>query len=487
MGTFSDEEHQLYSKTGSAGTDADYKRVTLKKLAVNPAEKYTYTTAGLGRLAQIGSNYFAYTEVQKNKVDEDGNPVKGPDGKPVKETDYFHYVAQAKVPDGDTITLDLGRYGAVGETFYTFSDPTPTDTPGTWNVVRDGVVVEETSVRDDLVKGVHKLGDYMEAEANQLYVAVHSDAYGDVYLPVEIIRVKEEEAPKAPDAYDKWEYSRNETVTDIRTATTRNVIFHIPLKDPGIPYKTNENGQWLLREKGTDVLTSDIAVDVNYNADGTPNLGAYDEGDNAGTYEIIPYTFENYRVDGRTLAWVATGENDPYFHHNEIKYDPKFLESFGMDNNWIEHDTLFLPSGENDAWQYNETPWFAATILNSADNLEPSEYTDIVEAQGNLKHAKLVYALHLPSQVTFYDDRMLTDDKKLAGWSDEKQTSTSPNYKWIGDYTDDDYAFYVERTYRDRHAEVADPAAGDYVVDAAAHKIERWVTVAENNDKDNAI
>ena len=64
------------------------------------------------------------------------------------------YVAQAKAPDGDTITLDLGRYGAVGESFYTFSDPTPTDTPGTWNVVRDGVVVEETSVRYDLVKGV---------------------------------------------------------------------------------------------------------------------------------------------------------------------------------------------------------------------------------------------------------------------------------------------------------------------------------------------
>ncbi|MDT9121189.1 hypothetical protein RSW84_27485, partial [Escherichia coli] len=84
---------------------------------------------------------------------------------------------------------------------------------------------------------------------------------------------------------------------------------------------------------------------------------------------------------------------------------------------------------------------------------------DIVEAQGALKHAKLVYALHLPSQVTFYDGAMLTDDKELA--------DSNNAYKWIGDYDEDeaDYAFYVERVYRDRHATTADLAKGEYVVD----------------------
>ncbi|MDE8703894.1 hypothetical protein PZH32_13135, partial [Adlercreutzia equolifaciens] len=42
----------------------------------------------------------------------------------------------------------------------------------------------------------------------------------------------------------------------------------------------------------------------------------------------------------------------------------------------------------------------------------------------------------------------------------------------IGDYTDDDYAFYVERRYRDRHATVADLDAEEYVVDKEGHKIE---------------
>ena len=175
-------------------------------------------------------------------------------------------------------------------------------------------------------------------------------------------------------------------------------------------------------------------------------------------------------VDGHTLAWVV--ENDPYYKYNfanpdllSLGYDTGMLDSFGMDNNWVEHETLFLPSDENDAWEYNDTPWFSATILNSADRLDASEYTDIVEAQGALKHAKLVYALHLPSQVTFYDGAMLTDDKELA--------DSNNAYKWIGDYDEDeaDYAFYVERVFRDRHATTADLAKGEYVVDAEGHQV----------------
>lgn len=82
-------------------------------------------------------------------------------------------------------------------------------------------------------------------------------------------------------------------------------------------------------------------------------------------WEPVPYTFTGHRVDGRTLAW--TSQNDEYYLYNDIQYDPEMLEKFGMDNSWIEHDTLFLPSEEKDAWQYNEHPWFAATVLNNAD------------------------------------------------------------------------------------------------------------------------
>ncbi|MEE0705966.1 MAG: InlB B-repeat-containing protein, partial [Adlercreutzia sp.] len=153
-------------------------------------------------------------------------------------------------------------------------------------------------------------------------------------------------------------------------------------------------------------------------------------------------TISNYVVANKTLAMVA--QSDKNWAKTGWKYDPDVLETFNMDNDWINHETLFLPSGDTDAWQYNDTPWYAATILNSADYLDSSEYTDIIEAQGNVKHAKLVYAMHLPSQVTFYDEKKLTDDEALAN-----QFSTE--YQYIGDYEGDDYSFFVERTYFDRH------------------------------------
>ena len=76
-----------------------------------------------------------------------------------------------------------------------------------------------------------------------------------------------------------------------------------------------------------------------------------------------------------------------------------------------------------------------------------------------------------PAEVTFFDDRMLTDDLKIA-----KQY---PNlYKWIGEDDtygykkgSDDYAFYVERLYKDRNATTADIDAGEYVVDKKDNKL----------------
>ncbi len=121
--------------------------------------------------------------------------------------------------------------------------------------------------------------------------------------------MKEEEPPRTPDEYELFEFRRDQTVSDIRISTTRSVDFKIPLKDP---VATDENGD--------------------------------------------PFIIQNpfYSVSGRTLAWVA--KNDEYFLYNNIKYDPTFLEQFGMDNNWIEHESLFVPSTEKDAWQYNQNP-----------------------------------------------------------------------------------------------------------------------------------
>ena len=72
--------------------------------------------------------------------------------------------------------------------------------------------------------------------------------------------------------------------------------------------------------------------------------------------------------------------------------------------------------------------------------------------------------MELPSQVTFYEEKMLTTSKDVA--------DQHPNeYRYIGDYANDDYAFYVERTYLDRTATTADYSKGEKVVDANAKPV----------------
>ena len=85
--------------------------------------------------------------------------------------------------------------------------------------------------------------------------------------------------------------------------------------------------------------------------------------------------------------------------------------------------------GGDDALQYGDTPWYRATLANDSDGQ--------FEQTGAILHGKLVFAVHLPSQVTFYDKQKLTD----------------------GSFTKADAGrFYVEWTHVDR-------ATGDVVTE----------------------
>ena len=207
------------------------------------------------------------------------------------------------------------------------------------------IYVPRALKKDDI-----KLGDYLEPEADRLFVKLENaqklEVDGelkqgsvvyvrnattkavDVYVQIDLVRVKDEPVAVEPDEYDRFEFSRDQVVSDVRVVVNRSVDFVAPFRDP----------DHLLNDDGTD---------------------HYIEG---GTYS----------VNSKTLEWVAA--NDPYFLFNEYVYDPKFLEQFGMENDWVNHDTLFLPAYENDAWQYDQTPWFAATVQNLADeNAKPGE------------------------------------------------------------------------------------------------------------------
>ena len=71
--------------------------------------------------------------------------------------------------------------------------------------------------------------------------------------------------------------------------------------------------------------------------------------------------------------------------------------------------------------QYGDTPWYRATLANDSGG-EPAY-------SGAVLHGKLVFAVHLPRQVSFYDKRQLTD----------------------GNFTEGDAGrFYLEWTHTDR-------------------------------------
>ena len=57
-----------------------------------------------------------------------------------------------------------------------------------------------------------------------------------------------------------------------------------------------------------------------------------------------------------------------------------------------------------EALQYGDTPWYSTTLSNA-----PSSGQDYAH-KGAVQHGRLVFAVHLPRQVTFYDKEKLTDE-----------------------------------------------------------------------------
>ncbi len=462
-----------YIKLEINGVDT-YVLAKLVSKGIDPLSDYVFTVGSLvGEQAITSTALYERTgSSQQQKVDENGDLVFDEDGNPVMETVYTYTPVTLTMDNIATYTEsidgvppvklyyasfdDHGRAVYEEATIkkntvnpatkygYTIADPgrivpvsyrepeegqapdpftqfytyerTETETPvlgddGKPVYNPDGTIKTETKVTEAYlpVDPAANLDDYLDEYADQLYVKLTLNG-ADEYVPVDLSRDIEPEPEPDPDPYDRFQYRPDQTIESIRTVITRSVDFA-----PGI-------------------LSPDF--------------------DDEGNQIILT---ESYKVPDRTLNWVAA--NDPYFAINNFKYDPALLDSFGMANDWVQHKTLFLPSSSLGAWQYNETPWFAATALNSADRLDPSEYSDKLEAEGALKHAKLVFAMQLPKQVTFYEDTMLTANKDVA--------AAYPSlYKYIGDYENDEYAFYVERTYFDRTAERADYEKGEVICDA---------------------
>ncbi len=106
--------------------------------------------------------------------------------------------------------------------------------------------------------------------------------------------------------------------------------------------------------------------------------------------------------------------------------------------NVLNNDGTVSAAGDPDKpFEYADTPWFAATL-----RCANPDGTASVGGRGALNHGKLVFALYLPDFVTFYDH------DKLVNAEDD---ATGAFERYLADYEGDDYAFYVERTYKDRH------------------------------------
>ena len=121
--------------------------------------------------------------------------------------------------------------------------------------------------------------------------------------------------------------------------------------------------------------------------------------------------------------------------------DPNAASGTGTStgNGAVDGEVLDIDGGktgdDEKSWQYDDTPWYSISVVNGLQ-----EGAKLSES-GPLNHAKLVFALHLPSQVSFYDESTIT-----SGPTDE-----AAGVRNFADYEGDDYPFYVEYTHKDRH------------------------------------
>lgn len=112
----------------------------------------------------------------------------------------------------------------------------------------------------------------------------------------------------------------------------------------------------------------------------------------------------------------------------------------GADKGYVIDSTGVVRESESEdvslnPWEYDDHLWFSARAWNGVPGLTA------LGSSGPLLHGKLVYAFHLPKGVSFYDEAVLTSG----------DTSAEEFMRNLADYTGDDYNFYIERTYHDRH------------------------------------
>ncbi len=65
---------------------------------------------------------------------------------------------------------------------------------------------------------------------------------------------------------------------------------------------------------------------------------------------------------------------------------------------------------EDDPFQYDDAVWYAARVANSPLNDEGKPDESQYARKGSVSHAKTVFAIDLPEQVSLYDERRLTDE-----------------------------------------------------------------------------
>lgn len=94
----------------------------------------------------------------------------------MKET-FYRYEMPVKQPAADAVAADLGRFNGEGEDFYTLN-VVDDDFVGAQSVsmLIDGAIQTKKVMLSKKVRGTDKLGDYLEAEADQLYTTVSIEA-----------------------------------------------------------------------------------------------------------------------------------------------------------------------------------------------------------------------------------------------------------------------------------------------------------------------
>src|SRR5699024_10826248 len=185
----------------------------------------------------------------------------------------------------------------------------------------------------------------------------------------------------------------------------------------------SEGTQGLNRNDGA-VTADGFARKATGGADQRPDEGVYSALKLRAQYPSMwaEYEVEADPADRPTDADGEVPESGPSASTGEGAIEDEVLDADGG------------KTGEDEKpWEYSDEAWFASSVPNGL-------HAGATMAQkGDVKHAKLVFSFRLPRQVTFYGGDALTDAATGDGMT---------NY---ADYDGDDYPFYVERSYTDRH------------------------------------